>query len=231
MIYEWVIHAIEKLRTQRESQNPTSCSGTTSDETDFCAADVNRFVGFGIRSLRDKFSRKYQDDDDDEVKDFREMLIDIGAMERDVIDNEEYVRRYYLSVDRIFNRGWLTLVAPHHVSWAHDLMIAISKRVARADFKEKKNAVAREARLDVRRDLKTKILPEMYAALTKSLGESVPCIETAERLLNMLCDKTFNARFGFALKLHRSENLQRGSQHGNNTAFRTELSVKTQSKK
>ncbi|KAL7573330.1 hypothetical protein ACA910_011693 [Epithemia clementina (nom. ined.)] len=64
-------------------------------------------------------------DTDKEEEDFMKILEDMSIQETEIVGKPEYVATYYVPVDQVFNRGWLTLVHPKYAGLAHDIMVCI----------------------------------------------------------------------------------------------------------
>ena len=79
----------------------------------------------------------------------------------------------------------------------------------------------------MREAVNTRIV-QKFEALTYTLGLNNK--NTSKRLLEMIAEKAFNARVGFAVKRYCSTNFQRGGKSENSTAFRTDIKVKTEKK-
>lgn len=138
-----------------------------------CAADVNRFFGFALKKIMQKYVSNMEEYDSGNLdgygcqEDVIMLLVDMCAKERNVINNTVYMNVYHQPVDQVFNMGGLTLVDPKYVSLAHKIIFEISCQIDEAKIIEEKEDCIKKARETVNQKLEKEWLKE-FMELTRN---------------------------------------------------------------
>ena len=112
MIDIWFPKLIRKFK--QKSQQISQKSNATKCINTYCDGEVNRIVGWALFSCIKKHKKIQQisnEKKDSNTADILDMLRDMKALEADIIQDEDYIRRYYLVDDAIRNKGELNLIS------------------------------------------------------------------------------------------------------------------------
>ena len=119
LIDEWLPSII---KTRKASLNRNANVAVHSNKSltinPFIGGEVNRLVGWALYARINKYrniAKKQEGYKLNVTNDLLNILEDIKAIESDIIQNPEYIRRYYFTDDTIRNKGSLTLIAPSYI--------------------------------------------------------------------------------------------------------------------
>lgn len=207
---------------------PLTRLDATPDWKQAQSTDVNRFVGWALFSMRTK-TRKgkwAQKIDEEEADDVLELLEDMSTRESEIVDNQEYLDKYYSLMDRIYNEGGLTLVSPKYAALGHKVLIAITEHVDFDEIKSKRDQYVKDARERVAKIVDDTLLPA-FLDLSKDLALESNLSRT---IFKKIVKKAFNARIGAFIRYYKSENIGRGTKGEQQSALREEIKHETGAK-
>ena len=189
------------------------------------ATEMNRFFGWALFSIR-RITRKRimrEMTEEDEPDSVLTILKDMSVFEHEIVDNEDYLEKYYAPIDRIYNEGWLTLVSPKFADLGHEVMISIVGHIDIKKVKERRGECVLIARKEVEKDVQERLMPT-FLELTEDKN-----VDEDERrsLFLAIVRKTFNSRVGGLLRYYKSIKLNRGTKGENNSALREEKKLTT----
>ena len=116
-------------------------------------SEVHRFVGWALKSQRDilqeeVFKPRWAKNNEKKLKQFleeRKIIDAIVTCENEVLNDSEYMEKYYPIVDQMYNEGGLTLVAKDYLTWARQLIVPINMLVNKEKLKKKKDLAMKDA--------------------------------------------------------------------------------------
>ena len=116
LIDDWLPKIIRKRRTKMSSIKSESSINNTINP--FIDGEVNRIVGWALFSCINKYQKikkKQEGDYHNSTDDTILFYEDMKAIESEILQNKEYIRRYYFTDDAIRNKGKLTLISPYYI--------------------------------------------------------------------------------------------------------------------
>ena len=158
----------------------------------------------------------------EKTKDTLRLLQDMKALERDILQDPEYIKRYYLVDDAIRNKGKLTLISPYYIEPFSKLSQFISNKY-QSIVKMKKTS--KNVKIEVEKEFtignQVNLVNEIVAKSKIRLPLlSLDDVERSKLVKNLL-DRVSNAKIGNTIRNFRSNNLTRV----NDVQFRTNLKV------
>ena len=179
--------------------------------------DVNTFVGFSLFSLKKRYGNIEVLAPGHEEEDKFWLLTDMVALEADIVDNDEYLSKYYDSYYVILNRGDMTLVSPRYITLCHEILYKISMRVNMKKMIENKGEF-----VIIAREMVEKNLPAWSVELRR-LSEGVHLVnaeKACNALMSEIVQKTFNAKVSSVIKRYHSMFLARGGKEASRSSLR-----------
>ena len=150
------------------------------------------------------------------------MLQDIKAIESDILQDHEYIKRYYFIDDAIRNKGSLTLIARPYINELSILSRLLSKKY---DSCDNLRATSRNVKQGVMKQITNgSHLSEMNLLVKTSNTRVVSMVLNNEDRLDVfleILNRVSNAKIGNIVRQYRTNALTRV----NYVKFRTELSV------
>ena len=110
------------LKSHKDSITPVSSYNKKVDHINIISdGEVNRLVGWALFAEIKKCKQILKNTNDlkmferQETEETINILIDMKAIECEILTNSEYIRRYYFIDDAIRNKGTLTLISPPYI--------------------------------------------------------------------------------------------------------------------
>lgn len=145
------------------------------------------------------------------------------VFEHEIVENKDYVNKYYAPMDRVYNEGWLTLVSPKFAGLGHAVLISIVQHIDIDKMRSERDNCVKIARKEVDDDVQIHLL-QTFLDLTEDMD--IPK-KTRRELFLAIVRKTFNSRVGALLQYYKSIKINRGTKGENNSALRTEKKILT----
>jgi len=221
LLNKWLPYLIN---VHKQKMLPTVAT-TTKKSVFNVDGEVNRIVGWALFATLKKYQKIAQKNDKKnmrKVNEVIEMLHDIQAQESDILQDSEYVKKYYCVDDAIRNKGRLTLIARPYIK---DL--SILSRFLSQQYKSPENL--RVNSQNVKRNVIKELTQGSHLSYINALvNTSILRIEAIELknedrvdIFLQILNRVSNAKIGYTIKHFRTENLTRV----NDVKFRTQLAV------
>jgi hypothetical protein len=146
------------------------------------------------------------------------LLKTMRVFEHQILDDLDYIAKYYCPFDRLYNEGFLAMVHPVYADFGLQLLSVIANSVTDEEILTQGNMTAKKAEAAVKKDKDLKV---NFLILCKDTHELTERRKT--KLLYAITDKVLNSRLGTAIKRYRSITTGRGSKLENSVAFRSDL--------
>ena len=189
------------------------------------ATEMNRFVGWALYDVRTKTRKRKRNGmiDECEADSILTLLKVMSAFEHEIVDNEDYLNKYYAPIDRIYNEGWLTLVSPKFADLGHKVLISIVEHIDVDTVMSERENCVKNAREKINEDVKNHLM-RTFLELTEDMDILE---ETRINLFLKLVRKTVNCRVGALIRYYKSITINRGTKGENSSVFREEKRVTT----
>ena len=218
---EWVPHLIQ-IHKQKICLTHSTFSKVPFNSVD---GEVNRIVGWALFATLKKYHKmanKYEDKNTEKTMEVIAMLEDIKAIESDILQDEEYIRKYYCVDDAIRNRSSLTLISRPYIK---DLSI-LSRYLAK---EYSSVAKLKATSTNVKVNVKTELTKGSHVSYIDSLvSTSIKRIQTIELkkedrfdIFQEILNRVSNAKIGSTINNYRTENFS----GVNKVQFRSQLAV------
>ena len=193
-------------------------------------SDVIRFFGWALKSYRQVQLRTLDRTQHKGKKDLLhskiKLLGDMMTNEAKVRDDDDYMTRCYASVDALYNKGNLTLVAKKYYDLAVSVIIAIDEHVSEQKIHILGNDVMKVASNEMRKNDKIR---KKFLLLTEDFSD----ISEGIRLetINDLIRKTMNSRAGACLDLFAEKHIGHYAKKGAGQSLRAALQASSKATK
>jgi hypothetical protein len=185
--------------------------------------DVNLMFGWAIfhlrlRKIREKLEENMANEKTKKFEDEIDFLSNMRMYAEEALLSQSYLDKFYDSVLRSSNRGFMTLVSEEYFELGIELMKKVSSSITVEKLQND---------LDVTATAKQSILQD-NELITKFIecSKDNTCLEEVEKkkIYNELVEKVVNARFWEEFRAYRAEFTARGSHNKeNNFALRQSL--------
>jgi hypothetical protein len=188
--------------------------------------EVNRYLGWAIHSLLQRYYRKQHEEDtdeDDEDVSNKKIVEFLGGMRifhHDAINNETYLEDCYDGFDILRNKGWLTLVSLAYFEFGNDLLSQIRKKCNQIKLRELGNSCIQMAKEEVLESIQLK------TSFLECPNEIIVSNEIKLKVYRQLVEKTLNARIGRESNKFRVENTGRKGKQQSDMTLRDSLRMK-----
>jgi hypothetical protein len=226
LVDDWIPEALTKLRKHLWpfEEVPETEQEAEDGKVDL-SKEVNRFFGWAIQSLtqgtRERFnmSKNPKKVNEEELVGRLELLKSMRVFEHEILDDVEYLEKFYCPFYRLLNDGYLTLVSPKYVHLGLSLLEMFGQAVNDEELKINGSETLVKA-VDSAKDRKG---PMKRTFLELSNDMDSLTIKQKEKLFDELVDKTKNSRCGAVIRRFRSITTGRGAALENSIAFRTQI--------
>jgi hypothetical protein len=216
-LMSWARGVFEGERKATKIQSPTEALPGNVIVWATIGMDVNTFVGFSLFSLKKKYGIIDELAAGYEHEDKYWLLTDMVAKEKNIINNPEYVSKYYDAYYLVFNRGDMTLIAPRYANLFHGILYQI------VSFLNMKNMVEEKTDFMVNARAKTKMNLPAWSKKLEQLAEGVHLVnpeKACSGLMTEIVTKVFNSRGSSVLKRYHSMFLARGGKQASRSTLR-----------
>jgi hypothetical protein len=214
-LLEWLSESLAQSRqTGRKEIQKEPEEGTSKE--------VNRYLGWAIHSLLERYYRKRNEDDDEDVsnKKIVEFLKGMRIFHHDAINNETYLEACYDDFDILRNKGWLTLVSPAYFAFGDDLLTRIRNKCNQKKLRELGNSCIKIAKEEVLGNV------QLQTSFSECTNESILSNKLKMKVYRQLVEKTLNARIGRESNKFRMENTGRKGKQQSDMTLRDSLRMK-----
>jgi hypothetical protein len=188
--------------------------------------EVNRFVGWSVSSLIRKTRKQLNRPkcppkkvNEEELVEKLKLLKSRRVFEHDMLDNEEYIAKFYCPFHRLLNDGFLALMSPKYVGLGLALLQTFADAVNEKELKKNGDETLRIAVASAKETRGP--LKRSFLELCKDNNGLT--LKQKEKLFDELVDKTKNSRGGVVIKRFKSDTTGRGAKSENSIAFRSEI--------
>ena len=139
------------------------------------------------------------------------------AKEKNIINNAEYVSKYYDAYYLVLNRGGMTLIAPRYANLFHGILFQIVSFLNMEKMVEEKTDFMVNARA------KTKMNLPAWSKKLEQLAEGVHLVNPEKACSGLMAEivtKVFNSRGSSVLKRYHSMFLARGGKQASRSTLR-----------
>jgi hypothetical protein len=140
------------------------------------------------------------------------------VFEHQILDDLNYIAKYYCPFDRLYNDGFLAMVHPLYADCGLRLLSVIANSVTDDEILKHGNMTAKKAEAAVKNDKDLKATFLRLCEDTQELSE-----QRKTKLFYAITDKVLNSRLSTAIKRYKSMTTGRGSKLENGIAFRIDL--------
>ena len=221
LVDNWLPDLIQKHKSKLLVTLPKISNKTNP----YIDGEVNRIVGWALYATivkYEKLLKKTSDGKFDLVKDKLMMLQDIKATESEILQDHEYIKRYYLIDDAIRNKGSLTLIARPYINELSILSRFLSEKY---NSSENLRATNQNVKIGVMKEITDgSHLSYMNSLIQTSNMRVVSTVLKNEERLGIfleILNRVSNAKIGRTVRQYRTNHLTRV----NDVKFRTQLSV------
>jgi hypothetical protein len=194
---EWLKEALTEIRVDL-------CPAQATEENELFdfSKEVNRFVGWAVRSMINKKKKQFRHWKKRDPKEFDEEMImqeigllkTMGVFEHQILDDLDYIAKYYCPFDRLYNDGFLAMVHPLYADCGLRLLSVIAISVTDDEILKHGNMTAKRAEAAVKND---KDLIATFLILCQDTQELSEPRKT--KLFYAIADKVINSRLGTAI--------------------------------
>ncbi len=188
--------------------------------------EVNRFVGRAISNLIKKTRKQFNiskgpliNVDEEELFGRFELLKSMRVFEHEILDDKEYIEKFYCPFHRLVNDGFLALVSPKYIGLGLSLLQTVADAVNENELKKNGDETLKKTVASAK-DPKGP-LKQTFLELCKE--NDCLTIKQKGKLFDELVDKTKNSRGGAVIKRFRTETTGRGAKSENSITFRSEI--------
>ena len=179
--------------------------------------DVNTFIGYSVFALHKHYTHEQKFNEFQVVADKYWILTDMRVKEEDIINDQDYITKYYDSYYAILNRGGLTLIAPRYIQLFHGILFHISQYVNQTKMVEERDEFLKLARSQV-----MKQVPHWSLKL-EAITNGLPLLNSqtaTKEVMRELVTKIFNSRGNSIIKRYYSTYLARGGKTASQSSSR-----------
>ena len=222
------------LKSHKDSLTPVSSYNKKIDHINIISdGEVNRLVGWALFAEIKKYRKLLKNTNDlkmfkrKETEETINVLLDMKAIECEILTNSEYIRRYYFTDDAIRNKGTLTLISPPYIQEFSKLSQRITNSYRSTESMKKSSG-----------NIKTEVIKKLkrgenYMNITTLMNISKSRVTTVKltdmnryEIIMDILNRVSNAKIGNTIRNYRSQNLTRV----NDVNFRTTLKVSSRKK-
>jgi hypothetical protein len=184
--------------------------------------EVNRYFGWAIHSLLERYYQKQNEDDNEDVgnKKIVEFLKEMRIFHHDAINNKTYLEDCYDDFDILRNKGWLTLVSPAYFEFGNELLTKIRTKCNQKKLRELGNSCIQIAKEEVLGSM------QLQTSFFSCPNESILSNKIKTKVYRQLVEKTLNARIGRESNKFRTENTGRKGKQQSDMTLRDSLRMK-----
>ena len=190
-------------------------------------SNVQRQVGWAIRSMHDRLSKELTRKDNHTKAQIQLNILDKMSMSK-AKATPEYEEQYYTLEDRIFDKGGLTLVHAELFPWGRAMLLEIRQKVNHHEISKLKGRVLEDAWQSLKSN---KDLVNTFVTEIKKIDSDISDA-ALEELHEGLLLKVFHAQANFELSEFSRKKLETASgNNGSQVNFRTGLKCSSEKKR